>query len=75
MSSFYRSKGYKKKCENNKHKLNAFIEKKLKKFFKEKNKRKQELRAIEKMDVSKSEESVQSHDDSITSSKKIIAEV
>ena len=49
--------------------IRVLIQKKLKKAFKERKKRKQELRTSEKMEVSGSEESNQSLDDSNASSK------
>ena len=52
-----------------KHKVNVLIEKKIKKAFKGRKKRKQELRTFEKMDVAGSEESNQSLDDSDACSK------
>ena len=49
--------------------MNVLIEKKLKKSFKGRKNCKQELRTFEKMEVSGSEESDQSLDDSDASSK------
>ena len=49
--------------------MNVLVEKKLKKAFKGKKKRKQELRTFEKMEVSGSEDSDQSLDDSDASSE------
>ena len=65
------SKGHRKEGEKTytKHKVNVLIEKKLKKTFKGRKKRKQELRTFEKMEVSGSEESNQTLDDSNASSK------
>ena len=53
-----------------KHEINILIVKKLKKAFKGRKKRKQELRTFEKMEVSESEEFYQSLDDSNMSSKR-----
>ena len=66
-----KSKGYRKGDEKTytKHKVNVLIEKMLKKAFKGRKKRKQELRSFEKMDVSGSEEYNQSLDNSDVSSK------
>ena len=65
------SKGFGKggKKMYTKHKVNFPIEKKLKKAYKGKRKCKQELHTFEKMEVSGSEESYQSLDDSNASSK------
>ena len=52
-----------------KHEVNVLIEKKLKTAFKGRKKHKQEIHAFEKMDISGSEESNQSLDDSDVSSK------
>ena len=67
-----KSKGYKRQGDKTytKHEVNILIEKKLKKAFKGKKKRKQELRTFETMDVSEYEESVQSLDDSDASKKR-----
>ena len=69
-----KSKGYKKL--GNKmytiHKVNVLIEKKLKKAFKGRKKREEELRTFEKIKVSGSEGSDQSLDDSDASSKKVM---
>ena len=65
-----KSKGLREGGKNTctKYKMNVLIEKKLKKPFKGRKKRKQELRTFKKMEVSGSEESGQSLDDSDTSS-------
>ena len=59
-----KSKGFKKGVDKTytKHEVNVLIEKELKKAFKGRKKRKQELHTFEKMDVSRSEESNQSPD-------------
>ena len=66
-----KSKGFRKGGEKtyNKHEMNILIEKKLKKAFKGRKKRKQEPRTFEKTEVSGSEDSDQSLDDSDASSK------
>ena len=65
-----KSKEYKKRGKKTytKHEVNVLVEKMLKKAFKGRKKCKQELRTFEKMDVSRSEESGQSHDNSNASS-------
>ena len=67
----YKSKGCRTGDEKTytKHEVNVLIENKLKKAFKGRKKRKQELRTFENMKVSGSEESYQSLDNSDTSSK------
>ena len=66
-----KSKGFRKGGEKTytKHKVNVLIEKKLKKAFKGRKKRKQELRTFAKMVVSGSEETDQIFDDSYASSE------
>ena len=66
-----KSKGFRKGGEKTytKHEVNVLIEKKLKKAFKRKKKLKQDLRTFEEMEVSGSEESNQSLDDSDVFSK------
>ena len=66
-----KSKGYRKGCQKayTKHEVNVLIEKQLKKAFKERKKRKQELRTFEKMEVSGSEDSDQSLNNSDASRK------
>ena len=66
-----KSKGYRKggKKTYTKHEVNILNEKKVKKAFKGKKKHGQELRNFEKMEVSGSDESNQSLDNSNVSSK------
>ena len=73
-SNKYKEYGKGSKKIYTKHEVSVIIEKKLKKAFKERKKRKQKLCTFEKMEVSGSEESDQSLDDSDASNKAMVAE-